>query len=132
MNTLLNSLCRSLPVPCKIQDDSRVVKKGDLFIAVKGISRDGHIFIPEAVKNGAKILVVEDKTNIPSSFTGSVYQVDSTKKIRPQLLNQYYDSPSEKMFCIGVTGTNGKTTTTYMIEKILSGEGWNTGVNRNY
>lgn len=128
MNTSLNFFCRSLQPPCKIQDDSRAVQEGDLFIAVKGLSRDGHNFIPKAVQNGAKTLVVENTSNIPASFTGSVYQVDSTIKIRPQLLNQYYDSPSEKMFCIGVTGTNGKTTTTYMIEKILSDEGWNTGV----
>ncbi|MDE0151434.1 MAG: UDP-N-acetylmuramoyl-L-alanyl-D-glutamate--2,6-diaminopimelate ligase [Bdellovibrionales bacterium] len=128
MNASLNVLCRSLRPPCKIQDDSRAVQKGDVFIAVKGFRRDGHIFIPEAVKNGAQTLVVEDKENIPSDFEGSVYKVDSTKKIRSQLLNQYYNSPSEKMFCIGVTGTNGKTTTTYMIEHILSAKGWNTGV----
>ena len=128
MNILLNSLCRSLHPPCKIQDDSRAVQEGDVFIAVKGVRRDGHMFVPEAVKNGAKILVVENEDNIPLSFKGSVYKVDSTTKIRSQLLNQYYDSPSEKMFCIGVTGTNGKTTTTYMIEHILSAEGWNTGV----
>ncbi len=128
MDVSLNSLCRSLSPSYKVQDDSRDVKKGDLFIAVKGVSRDGHIFIPEAIKNGAKILVVENETNIPSSFSGAVYKVDSTKKVRPQLLSQYYNSPSEKMFCIGITGTNGKTTTTYMIEKILSEEGWNTGI----
>ncbi len=128
MDHSLNSLCRSLPPLRKIQDDSRAVKKGDLFIAVKGVCRDGHMFIPSAVKNGAEMLVVESEANIPSDFKGSVYKVNSTKKIRHKLLNQYYDSPSEKMFCIGVTGTNGKTTAAYMIEKILSEEGWNTGV----
>ena len=128
MNSSLNSLCRGLHPSFKIQDDSRAVKEGDLFIAVQGVQRDGHSFIPEAVKNGAKILVLEKEENIPENFKGSVYSVPSTKKIRSQLLNQYYDSPSEKMFCIGITGTNGKTTTSYMIEKILSDEGWNTGV----
>ena len=128
MDISLNALCRALHSSGKIQDDSRVVQEGDVFIAVKGVRRDGHIFIPEAVKHGARVLVVENKEYIPESFKGSVYKVDSTKKIRSQLLNQYYDSPSEKMFCIGVTGTNGKTTTTYMIEHILSAEGWNTGV----
>ena len=128
MNPSLNSLCRSLYPSCKIQEDSRFVQEGDIFIAVQGICRDGHTFIPEAVKNGAQVLVVENEKNIPSSFKGFVYKVDSTKKIRPQLLNQYYNSPSEKMFCIGVTGTNGKTTVSYMIEHILSAEGWNTGL----
>ena len=72
--------------------------------------------------------MVENEDDIPSSFKGSVYKTTSTKKLRSQLLNQYYNFPSEKMFCIGITGTNGKTTVSYMIEKILSGEGWNTGV----
>lgn len=128
MNPSLSSLCRSLYPSCKIQEDSRDVQKGDLFIAVQGVRRDGHTFIPEAVKNGAQILVVESEKNIPSFFKGSIYKVDSTKKIRPLLLNQYYNSPSEKMFCIGITGTNGKTTVSYMIEQILLAEGWNTGV----
>lgn len=128
MNPSLNSLCRSLYPSCKIQEDSRAVQKGDLFIAVQGVRRDGHDFIPSAVKNGAQILVVENEDNIPSSFKGSVYKTASTKKLRSQLLNQYYNFPSEKMFCIGITGTNGKTTVSYMIEKILSSEGWNIGV----
>jgi len=128
MDSSLNALCRSLRPSGKIQDDSRAVQEGDLFIAVKGVRRDGHIFIPEAVMNGSKILVVESKDNIPADFKGSVHKVDSTIKVRSQLLNQDYKSPSEEMFCIGVTGTNGKTTTSYMIEHILSNEGWNTGV----
>ena len=129
MNHPLSSLfsyCRN--ASHQIQDDSRKVKKGDLFIALKGRTHDGHLFIDSACKNGAEALVVEDQTRIPENFKGSVYKVESTNKILSHLLNQYYDFPSKKMFCVGITGTNGKTTVSYMVEKIFNSGGWKTGV----
>ena len=125
----LLSLCRGGPAKgFKITDNSREVKKGDIFTAVKGQKGDGHFFIDSAVKNGAEVLVVEDKQKIPYGFKGAVFQTNSTRKALSILLNHYYDFTSEKMFCVGVTGTNGKTTVSYMIEKIFSDSGWKTGV----
>lgn len=132
MNKNLNvlfSICREkLPQEGKICDDSRQVQKGDLFIAVDGFRNNGHHFIESAVKKGARIIVAENEDFIPKNFKDLVFIVQSTKKIRPVLLNHYYNFPSKKMFCVGITGTNGKTTTSYMIEKIFSDGGWQTGV----
>ena len=125
----LLSFCRELSnTKNQIRDHSKAVKKGDCFIALSGCQVDGHQFLAEAIQNGATTLVVESADRVPSHFTGRVYVVDSTKKIQSVLFNHYYDFPSEKLFCVGVTGTNGKTTISYMIEHIFVHQGWDTGV----
>ena len=126
----LYSLCRSYSIEKKgqLQDDSRSIQKGDIFIALKGRKKDGHLYIEQAIAQGAQVIIAEKKKNIPASFKGLVYIVDSTEKILSSLLNQFYDWPSQKMFCAGITGTNGKTTTALMLEKIFNDGGWKTGV----
>ena len=123
----LYSLCRSYSIEKKgrLRDDSREVQKGDIFIALK---KKGHQYIQQAVDQGAQVIIADEKSFIPSSFKGSVHIVDSTEEILSSLLNQFYNWPSEKMFCVGITGTNGKTTTSLMIEKIFTEGGWKTGV----
>lgn len=111
-----------------ITDDSREVKKGDIFVAVKGIQNDGHHFIKAAIQKGASTLVVEDESFIPSSFHSPYFVVPHTQSILPLLLGHYYNFPSEKMFCVGVTGTNGKTTTASIIEFLFKTCGWKTGL----
>ena len=130
----LLSLCPSdnkkLPdVIRSICTDSRKVIPGSVFVAMKGCKTDGHNYLESAIQKGAQVLVVEDKEKIPnSSFNGMVCVVPNTRDILPVLLNEFYDYPSEKMFCIGITGTNGKTTTSYMLSHILSHCGWQTGL----
>ena len=125
----LSSLCRKLSSEGYfLRDDSRKVQEGDLFIAIKGFKKDGHQFISKAVQRGANIIISESSDFIPSQFQGFYYITESTKKIRSFLLNQYYNHISEKLFCIGITGTNGKTSTAYMLEHILSFFGWRPGL----
>ncbi len=106
--------------------NSKNVLAGNLFIAIKGFKYDGHDFIEEAVSNGAVALVVQKKVSAPSSVTQVV--VDDTRKILPVLCRDFYGNPSKSFKLIGVTGTNGKTTTCYLIDSILSRAGMRTSL----
>jgi len=99
-----------------VTDDSRKVAPGYLFVALRGGKTDGHKFIGEAVKNGAVALLVEEEvsTNIP------YFVVPNTRKTFSRIVSNYYGNPSEHMKIIGITGTNGKTTTSYLLSSIYS------------
>jgi UDP-N-acetylmuramoyl-L-alanyl-D-glutamate--2,6-diaminopimelate ligase len=115
-----------------IQYDSRKVGRDFLFIAIRGATADGHKFIGEAVKNGAKVVVVEDDTALPDSFfmhAGVVkVVVQDARKALAHIAANYYEHPSKKMRLVGVTGTNGKTTTTHLIKSILETAGERVGL----
>lgn len=111
-----------------LSSDSRQIKPGWVFVAVKGFSQDGHQFIQSAVDSGAIALVVEDKINIPKDFSGAVVQVDNARKALDKLAARFYGDPAANLFCVGITGTNGKTSVTYMVEHLLTAFGWPTGV----
>ncbi|MDI6766563.1 MAG: UDP-N-acetylmuramoyl-L-alanyl-D-glutamate--2,6-diaminopimelate ligase [Bacteroidota bacterium] len=115
-----------------IQYDSRKIRFGDLFIAIHGKESDGHTFIEQAITNGAKVVVVEDDAALPDSFflhSGVVKIVVPNCRIAlSQLSANYFDRPAKKMKMIGVTGTNGKTTTTHLIKSILEMSGEKTGL----
>lgn len=108
--------------------DSRNIAKGAVFIAVRGSAMDSHQFLPEVCSQGVRAVVVESEDNIPSSFQGAVLKVKSTRAALHELASKFYSFPSSELFCVGVTGTNGKTSLTYMIEKIFNDFGWPTGV----
>lgn len=112
----------------EITQDSRQVKPGTVFVAIRGTTGDGHQFLQKACDQGAIALVVEDDKNIPPAYTGAVVKVHSTRRALDQLAMRFYGNPAAQLFCVGVTGTNGKTTITYMVEKILNHYGWPTGV----
>jgi UDP-N-acetylmuramoyl-L-alanyl-D-glutamate--2,6-diaminopimelate ligase len=112
----------------EVTQDSRAVKPGSLFVAIRGSSGDGHQHLAAAVKQGAIGLVVEDEHNIPSGFSGAVVKVASTRQALDLIAQRFFGEPAKQLFCVGVTGTNGKTTITYMIEAIFSKFGWPTGV----
>lgn len=108
--------------------DSRKVIPSSVFVATKGTTTDGHDYIDKAVALGAQVLVVEKRDKIPATFLGAVLEVLDTKWVLAELLSRYYSSPEEKMISIGITGTNGKTSSSYIIETLLNAAGVSCGV----
>ena len=111
-----------------IQDicyDSRKAGENCLFVAIPGFKVDGHQFIEEAFSRGATAFVIEKEIPVPSGRT--VVRVSSTRKTLAQISNIFYDYPSRKLKLVGVTGTNGKTTVTYLLQSIFQQAGGITG-----
>lgn len=107
--------------------DSRQVKEGSLFICIKGFKLDGHDFIDKAIQNGAVAILIEKE--LSECKKGITYiQVEDSRKSMADLAATFYNYPQEKLNLIGVTGTNGKTTTTYLIKAILDQAGFKTGL----
>jgi len=100
------------------------VRPSGLFIAIPGHSADGHDFIDQAIARGASAAVVQKPVD-KDLFT---IQVENTRKALGKIAAKFYGDPSMKLIIIGITGTNGKTTTSYIIESILSAAGFNVGV----
>ena len=105
--------------------DSREVNAGDLFIAITGFETDGHKYISDAIENGASAVLVEK--DIQNSEV-TVVKVEDSRSALAKVSAKFYDYPAQDLTVIGVTGTNGKTTTTYLIEGILSNLGLDTGL----
>nr|WP_244269694.1 UDP-N-acetylmuramoyl-L-alanyl-D-glutamate--2,6-diaminopimelate ligase [Caldanaerovirga acetigignens] len=106
--------------------DSRKVEKGSLFVAIRGFKLDGHDFIEDAIKNGAVGVIGEKEMNLPD---GVLYvRVKNSRKALSQASSIFFGKPAEKLKIVGVTGTNGKTTTTYLIKAILDEAGLPSGV----
>jgi UDP-N-acetylmuramoyl-L-alanyl-D-glutamate--2,6-diaminopimelate ligase len=102
----------------KINYDSRKVENLDIFVCIKGYATDGHKYIDKAIENGAKVIVIQDSVEIKDKNI-SVIKCADTRKALALMGSNYYDNPSSKMKIIGITGTNGKTTTAFMIKDIL-------------
>ena len=109
-----------------IQNDSRNVEPGDLFFCITGAVSDGHSYAQDVSNKGAKVLVVEKAVEVPSSVT--VIKVASTRYAMGVISSKFYGEPSKKLTVIGITGTKGKTTTTYMIKEMLDTAGIPTGL----
>lgn len=110
----------------KIQYDSRKVSKGDLFVAISGFSVDGHKFIDKAVENGAVAVIIEKDIDVKSGIT--YIKTEDTRKVLAMAAANYYGHPADRMKVIGFTGTNGKTTSTFMMKSILEKAGYKVGV----
>lgn len=103
-----------------ICDDSRLIQKGELFVAVKGAVADGFEFVEKAVDAGACAVAVESLKPEWNRFDHVCFiVVDDTRAFLRQVVRKYFDDPSDSINMIGITGTNGKTTISYLIESIL-------------
>ena len=134
LSTLIKELCcrsfynitREFEEIKGISFDSRHVKPGHIFVAVKGEKYDGHGYIEEAITKGAKAVVAEKKS--PEGCPVAWLEVSDTRLALAQLAVAYFHKPSGELFLTGVTGTSGKTTTTCMLQEIYHTAGLNTGL----
>ena len=100
-----------------ISYNSKTTKKGDIFVCLTGEYTDGHIYASNAIENGAVALLVEHSVDVPKSIPQVV--VRSTRHQIADIADRFYSSPSKGLNLIGITGTNGKTTVTHLIQKIF-------------
>ncbi|MCY8989256.1 UDP-N-acetylmuramoyl-L-alanyl-D-glutamate--2,6-diaminopimelate ligase [Bacillus atrophaeus] len=107
-----------------IEMDSREVKTGSLFVCVKGYTVDGHDFAQKAVENGASAIVAERELNVSVPVT----IVRNSQRALSVLSDAFYGQPTKQLQLIGITGTNGKTSTSHMVDEILKKAGKRTGL----
>jgi UDP-N-acetylmuramoyl-L-alanyl-D-glutamate--2,6-diaminopimelate ligase len=110
----------------EVRDDSRLVQPGDLFVAVRGQTVDGHEYVATAVEKGARAIVVERDVDAPASVT--VVRVASGAKALGVIAANRFGRPADALAMLGVTGTNGKTTSTFLIEALVRAAGGEPGV----
>lgn len=112
--------------------DSRKVQKNSVFIAIKGYKTDGHKFLQDAINKGAVAVVVENENSIPDEFVAHAQiakiVVKDCRKALAELSRGFYKNPTNKIKLIGITGTNGKTTSTFILKNILQTAGYKTGL----
>ncbi|MEK7851545.1 MAG: Mur ligase domain-containing protein, partial [Deltaproteobacteria bacterium] len=117
-----------------IQYDSREIRRGSLFVAIKGKNTDGNRFVTDVVSRGAAAIV----TDSPSPYTLSlmerggmlvtVIKVPNAREAMARISAAFYGEPASKLKLVGITGTNGKTTTSFLVESVLKESGLNPGV----
>lgn len=120
--------CASDPTIRSIEIDSRVVAPGALFVAIAGADHDAHNYLQDALTNGAVAFLVQE---VPEDFPAQdlpVYAVPNTRRALAPVSTAFFGEPADDLALVGITGTNGKTSTTYIVEAMLKEAGWSTGV----
>ncbi|WP_433749507.1 UDP-N-acetylmuramoyl-L-alanyl-D-glutamate--2,6-diaminopimelate ligase [Falsibacillus pallidus] len=112
------------PEILSVENDNRKVNKGSLFICIKGLTNDGHAFAKDAEEKGAAAVLAER----PLSLNIPVIIVKDTKRAMAVLADAFYGQPTKQLHLIGITGTNGKTTTSHLIEHVMLQSGSKTGL----
>jgi len=112
--------------------DSRKVQKNSVFVAIKGYKTDGHKFLQDAINKGAVAVVVEDDDSIPDELIThskiAKLVVNNSRIALAELSKGFYKDPTSKLKLVGITGTNGKTTSTFILKNILQSSGYRTGL----
>lgn len=114
-----------------VECDYRTVKQGSLFVAIKGYEVDGHSFINKAIENGATAIIFEEGADYKEFINNksiTFIMAPNTRLALSLCSCNFYDNPSKKMKVIGITGTKGKTTTSFMLKKILEKQGKQVGL----
>lgn len=135
----LDKICSGLQYQClqgsmetEVKDivyDSRKIVEGVMFVCMTGARTDGHDYIPDAIRKGASVIIIEREDTagqIPAHIT--TLFVPSTREALAHMSAAFFDYPARKLITIGVTGTNGKTTTTHIIRSVLENSGKKTGL----
>ncbi|MBQ7584474.1 MAG: UDP-N-acetylmuramoyl-L-alanyl-D-glutamate--2,6-diaminopimelate ligase [Lachnospiraceae bacterium] len=108
--------------------DTRKLTEGCLFVCISGANFDGHSFAGEAVEKGAAVLVTEKEVSVPGDPDVTVIRVKNTRSALAFISAAFFDHPADRLTTIGVTGTKGKTTTTYLIKQMLENAGHKVGL----
>ena len=114
-----------------VENNSKYVTPGSLFVAIKGFDFDGHDYVGEAIENGATAVMLDlssDLKKVKITKNVTIIIVEDTRKALAKVASNFYSNPAKKLRLIGVTGTKGKTTTTYMIKTILEKAGLKVGL----
>lgn len=106
-----------------VTQDSRLVKEGSLFVCIKGAAFDGHNVAAEMLEKGAAAIVVERDLGLDKQII-----VDNSRAVYSPICSNFFNNPADKLKLIGLTGTNGKTTTTFLIKQILENVGKKVGL----
>ncbi len=114
-----------IPVSELIYDSRKACKDG-VFVCISGAVRDGHDFVEEVIQNGVTALIVEKEVQVPNHIT--VILVEDSRLALAYMSAAFFGYPAEQLKTIGITGTKGKTTTTYMVKSILESAGYKTGL----
>ena len=136
LKDLLDVLERAPVLPGDLPDrevtavahDSRKVVPGSLFVAVRGFHADGHRFIPQAVLQGAIAVVAEEGSDTGPSGGAPVIRVPDSRRALARLAANFYGYPSRRIRVVGITGTKGKTTTSYLVKSVIEAAGQTAGL----